>query len=292
VRYEDPLTPSELSELFGMMKSHSGKYLLAAGGTDLFVSFKGRMPRGSILIDMSAIREMKGICLHESGEYLVIGAMETMTSISENELIRNHAACLSESASKVGSWQIRNRATLGGNVAKGSPSADTPSALAAIGASAVLSSLNGSRMVPVQDISKKTGSRKIKSSEIISAFHVPLREGMISSFAKLGIRREMSVSRVNLAVSVLPVDGSYLCVTEPRVYAGTLGAPARRCEKAEKALTAVGLDASSEFRQALAKLVDKAIPGRASQQFKRSAIQALGEEALLSLREKARSRLK
>ncbi|MDR3354731.1 MAG: FAD binding domain-containing protein [Synergistaceae bacterium] len=283
--YEDPLVPSTMQELQDMMAAHAGKFLLAAGGTDLFVKRRGGIGRGVILIDLSGIGDLRGISVRASDNCLEIGAMETMTSVSENPLVIRHARCLAEAASKVGSWQIRNRATIGGNTANASPAADTPSALASLGAEVILVSRGSERRIPAEDISKATGSSEIAPNEIISAFRIPLRENSVSAFGKIGLRSEVSIARLNLAVSAQVSDVMASQITNPRVFAGTLGIPARRCAIAEDVLVQNGFGACGEFCRALAELVDEAIPGRSTQAFKRSAIQALGEDvssALLS----------
>lgn len=278
--YEDPLVPSTTRELHDMMAANAGKFLLAAGGTDLFVRNKGMIPRGVILIDLCGIDDLRGISVRVPDNCLVIGATETMTSVSENPLVIRHARCLADAASGVGSWQIRNRATIGGNVMNASPAADTPSALASLGAEVVLASKRGERRIPAENFSKSTGSGEAAADEIILAFNIPLKENAVSAFGKIGVRSEVSIARINLAIAAS--RGA-----NPRVFAGTLGIPARRCTKAEDALTKNGFDNCEEFRRALAGLVDEAIPGRSTQAFKRSAIQALGEDVLNLFRSRA-----
>ena len=169
-----------------------------------------------------------------------------------------------------------------------SPAADTPSALASLGAEVVLASKSGERGIPAEDISEKANSGEIAADEIISAFNIPLKKNAVSAFGKIGFRSEVSTARLNLAVSA-QISASW--IANPRVFAGTLGTPARRCAKAEDALAENGFGGREEFCRALVGLVDEAIPGRATQAFKRSAIQALGEDVLNVVRYRAEEAL-
>ena len=97
-----------------------------AGGTDWIIRNRGRLSDDAVVADLSLIDEMRGISL--DGGYLRIGALETMTSLHRSALVRKYASALADAAYVMGSEQIRNRTTVGGNVANSSPAADTPPA--------------------------------------------------------------------------------------------------------------------------------------------------------------------
>jgi carbon-monoxide dehydrogenase medium subunit len=209
-----------------------------------------------------------------------------MTAVSESEVIRSRAACLAQAAASVGSWQIRNCATLGGNLANASPAADTPAALAPLDAAAVLVSPGGQRELPIHDFLTGPGSTALKDGELIAAFRIPAPETRVrlSAFEKLGSRSQVSIARLNLAASVLlGTSGKKAGVpASARVFMGTLGGAARRCPRAEDALIAVleGAADALEFCGALAAAVEEAIPGRPTLPYKRSAAKALGLDLL------------
>jgi carbon-monoxide dehydrogenase medium subunit len=217
-----------------------------------------------------------------------------MTAIAEHEEIRCHASCLAQAAASVGSWQIRNRATLGGNLANASPAADTPVALAVLDAVAILISPRGVRKLLTRDIPTGPNTTVLELDELIASFRVPLKPSRISAFSKVGSRSQVTIARLNLAVSALfDGDGKF---GNPRVFAGTLGIAARRCSAAEKILSQTETrhlttpDVSGSFCAALATAVEEAIPGRDSLPYKRSAIQALGLDVLTALMKAANAR--
>ena len=113
--------PCTLEELFSAYRP--GMEFLA-GGTDWIIKNHGKLAPGAAVADISRIAELRGISVE--GGYLRIGAMETMTALHGSDIVRRYAAALADAAYVMGSEQIRNRATVGGNVANASPAADTP----------------------------------------------------------------------------------------------------------------------------------------------------------------------
>jgi carbon-monoxide dehydrogenase medium subunit len=220
---------------------------------------------------------MRGIAVRD--DTLRIGVLETMTAIAENELVRKYALCLRTAAANLGSWQIRNRATIGGNIANASPAADTPPALAALDAAAVVVSPRGSREVPVSGAFSAANRSVLEKDEVITELRIPLTPRRVSAFGKIGSRREVSIARLNLALAISaeePVPASV------RVFAGTLGKALLRCPGAE---AAVQREESPDhirdgFCAALAAAVETAIPGRSTLPYKRQAVRALGEDVL------------
>ncbi|WP_010258563.1 FAD binding domain-containing protein [Treponema primitia] len=274
MKHPDPLIPGSLDELLKLIERYSGSYIFAAGGTDCLAKLGGYMSPRYRLIDISGIDELKGISLEQDD--LCIGALETMTSLSEDGRIKQYAPCLAMAAAKVGSWQIRNRATLGGNLANASPAADTPAALAALDTGVLLASLRGRRELPVDAVLTGPNRTALEPGEVITGFRIPLRQGRTSAFGKIGSRTEVSIARLNLAAAM---GGE----VEPRVFVGTLGTAALRCREAESALTRRGVPDPAPFCAALSRLVEKAIPGRSTLPYKISAIQALGEDVFSAL---------
>jgi carbon-monoxide dehydrogenase medium subunit len=287
-------TPGSLSGLLVLLAEHAGGCVLVAGGTDVLAKRRRGSTGGTTdgsrtdpsVIDLSGVEEMRGIALHD--DTLRIGALETMTAIAENPLVTRYAACLAAAAACLGSWQIRNRATIGGNIANASPAADTPPALAALDAVAVAVSPRGSREVPVSAAFVAANRSVLEQDEVLTELRIPLTPRRISAFGKIGSRREVSIARLNLAVAIGADARSPVSV---RVFAGTLGKAVLRCPGAEAALPGPESPggARDAFCAALAAAVETAIPGRATLPYKRSAIQALGEDVLAVLDRAVRS---
>ena len=274
--------PRTLLELFSVFKPGTE---LVAGGTDWVIKRHAKLADDAVVIDVFAVDEMQGISLegeNTEGGFLRIGALETMTSLHRNPLVRRYASALADAAYKMGSEQIRNRATVGGNVANSSPAAYTPPALAALGAEAVLASGGGERIVPVEDILGRNRNT-LASCEIIKEFRIPLDVNRVSAFLKIGSRSQVSISRVNLAVLARCTDNLF---KDARVFVGTLGLAARRVPGAEEALSAAGFDET--FPAALATFATEAIPGRPTLPYKQSALRGLAQDICVLLSQRAR----
>jgi len=274
--------PRTLLELFSVFKPGTE---LVAGGTDWVIKRHAKLADDAVVIDVFAVDEMQGISLegeNTEGGFLRIGALETMTSLHRNPLVRRYASALADAAYKMGSEQIRNRATVGGNVANSSPAADTPPALAALGAEAVLASGGGERIVPVEDVLGRNRNT-LASCEIIKEFRIPLDVNRVSAFLKIGSRSQVSISRVNLAVLARCTDNLF---KDARVFVGTLGLAARRVPGAEEALSAAGFDET--FPAALATFAAEAIPGRPTLPYKQSALRGLAQDICVLLSQRAR----
>lgn len=268
--------PCTLKELFSAYRP--GMEFLA-GGTDWIIKNHGKLAPGAAVADISRIAELRGISVE--GGYLRIGAMETMTALHGSDIVRRYASALADAAYVMGSEQIRNRATVGGNVANASPAADTPAPLAALGAAVVIASPCGERRASVEEIVGRN-KNSLSEGEIIKEFLIPADDGRISAFLKIGSRSQVSISRINIAVSARRENGLY---KEARVYVGTLGAAARRCAGAEAALAAS--DFAQKLPEELCGLAAKAIPGRSTLPYKQSALRALAQDICVLLGRRA-----
>jgi xanthine dehydrogenase FAD-binding subunit len=279
---ENLVRPRSLEELMKAL-SAAPKHALVAGGTDWVVKNHGQIGVDLVIIDLAPVRELYGISL--DGRALRIGAMETMTAINSDENVKKYATALCDAASVMGSLQIRNRATLGGNLANASAAADTPSTLAALGARAKILSPRGEKSITIEEaLGSKPNSSALAADEVIVAFEIPVAGDRISAFKKIGSRSEVSIARLNLSMAAQPQDGAF---TKALVFVGTLGSAARRCTAAEEALSLSAVERATALRKALAEFAEKSIPGRSTLPYKRSAIQALGLDVLALLEARA-----
>lgn len=249
--------PREKEELMELLKQGARP---VAGGTDYFIGGH----RGDAF-DLAVLTNMKDMGkIEEQDEQVVVGAVATMRQLHQNSVILRHAQALAMAAVKVGSVQIRNAATLGGNLANLSPAADTPVALLALDAVVTLSSSDGDVMVPIQDLIQK--KVVVKSDQVIWNFHIP-KKWRHSAFVKLGSRREVTISRLNVAVSWNQ--------SEARVAVGTLGNCGRLCLCAADSWIANNFAA---FEASLSEFVEDCIPGRSTLAYKRRSIVALAQD--------------
>ena len=211
-----------------------------AGGTDLVVSARhaaaagaAKQPAGWRVVDISGLPEISGICA--PGDEVCIGAATTHTEIEESEVILRAAPFLSEAAATIGSRQIRNRATIGGNVMNASPAADTLPPLVALSAMATLASVRGRRAVPVAELVTGPYRTVAAPDELLVDLRFRALEPRAKSvFIKVGRRRALAISRLATAVAVL--FGPDAKIVDARISAGAAFPTPCRIGEAERVL--------------------------------------------------------
>jgi carbon-monoxide dehydrogenase medium subunit len=248
-----------------------------AGGTDLMRDLKRHRIFPRVIVDISKIPELRTISLDQGN--LVIGACDTFTGIESSALVRRHARALAQAAASVGSPQIRNRGTLGGNIATASPAADTVPALLALGASVRIVSTDSARVIPVQDVLSGVHRNTLAEDEVISHVFIPVPPpGTTSAFVKLGRRRALAIARISVSLLIAMENGR---VRMARMAFGAVAPNAFRAVGAEDALegapltpTAVDVAVKAASAEVAVKLGD-----RASAPYKRDAVGALVRRA-------------
>lgn len=218
-----------------------------AGGTDLLVELRKRPMPGLTLIDLTRLEELRGIRHEPDG--LWIGALTSHEEIAQAQIVKERATALAQACSEVGSVQIRNRGTIGGNVANASPCADGLTALVGLGAWTDVISVRGSRRVSVEDLVKGPYEVALGPDEIILGFFVPLQQGN-SAFLKLGRREALAIARINAACVVEVSDG---LISHCMIAAGSVMPKTQRVREAEAAL--LGKPATVESAQAAGDIV-------------------------------------
>src|SRR5438094_4996484 len=191
-----PVSIPEACELF--RKHGPGGHFLA-GGTDLVIAIKekGLVPR--YVVDLKKIPSLTGIREASDGS-ITIGALTTMREIETAPLITKKYPFLAQSAAEVGSIQIRNRATIGGNMANATPSADTAPALIALNASAKIVGLNGERTVALEDFFKGPGQTVMSADEILTEIAIAKTDPrLVGDYIKFSPREMMDLAYVGIA---------------------------------------------------------------------------------------------
>lgn len=276
-------TPKNINELLKGLNIKERKYILA-GGTDLIIQLRNEQIRKGILIDITGIKELKQIKLQE--KYISIGSAVTYRQIIDSALIKKYATCLIEASEMIGSTQIRNTATIGGNVANAFAGADIVPPLIAVNSLIKVLKADGTySIISIQNIIKSSGKNALREDEIIIEILIPVEvEEYRTAFAKIGSRSTVTISKLNIAGAVR-INKENNTITDINIILGCLGAKAFQANLAEKTLKSkkISWDVKKEFVLALVKEVDMAIPNRSSLYYKREAIRGLAEEIFSKL---------
>lgn len=167
------LRPASIDETVRLLAEHGPDARLLAGGTDLLIRLRDGSLRPSVVIDTKRIGDLQPR-LRVADGHLTVSATAVMSDLVGDATVRRLFPALAEAAVVVGSVQIRNRATLAGNVCNASPAADTIPALLIYGAVAVVAGMDGERRMPVDDLFVRSGQTTLARDEFITAFELPL----------------------------------------------------------------------------------------------------------------------
>jgi carbon-monoxide dehydrogenase medium subunit len=194
--------PNRLDDAVALLADNGPDARLLAGGTDLIIRLRDGTIRPRIVVDVKRVAELDD-GIREVDGALRIGALATMTGIADDPRIRQAFAALVEAALVVGSAQIRNRATLAGNICNASPAADTLPALLVYGARVELTGPDGARTVPVDDVLVRSGVTTLARGELVTAIDLPMpTERRGSVHLRRTRRRGHDLASVALACSV------------------------------------------------------------------------------------------
>lgn len=172
--------PESLAEAVALLAAHGPDARVLAGGTDLIVRLRDGSATPAVVIDIKRIAELRPGIREVDGR-VVIGATTVMTDVAADPLVRRHFPALAEAAAVVGSVQIRNRATLAGNVCNASPAADTAPSLLVHGAVVVSEGPDGARRIPVDDLFVRSGVTTLARGELVTAIELPIPAHRIAS---------------------------------------------------------------------------------------------------------------
>jgi CO/xanthine dehydrogenase FAD-binding subunit len=164
--------PTSLAHAVGLLASQDGEARLLAGGTDLIIRLRDGTIRPQTVVDVKGIAELDGDIREVEG-HLRIGARTVMTDIVGDERIRRDYQALAEGAAVVGSAQIRNRATLAGNICNASPAADTVPALLVYDAVVNVAGPAGTRRIPIDDFFVSSGVTTLAAGELVTSIELP-----------------------------------------------------------------------------------------------------------------------
>ncbi len=269
--------PDSLAGAVALLVERGADARVLAGGTDLIIRLRDGTVRPSVVVDVKGVPELApGIRVADDGT-LVIGATTTMTELAGHPLVRRDLAGLAEAAAVVGSVQIRNRATLAGNLCNASPAADTAPALLVHGAVVVAAGPAGVRRIALDDFFVRSGVTTLAPGELVTAVEIPAPASRIASAHQRRTRRRgHDLASVTLACGVDAAGTTRVAFGSvgPRPLlrvdtAGVLADPAATDAARAEVFEAVFADASPSARSM-----------RAGPEYRLAMLRVLGRRAL------------
>ena len=223
-----------LEEALDALEEYGDKARVIDGGTDLVLLLKEGKIKVDYLVDITNITDLNYI--EDDNGLIKIGALVTHSDVETSRIIREKAAVLAEASRAVGSPQVRNRGTLGGNVTNASPAADTSVALIALGTEARVVSKKGQRMEAVENLFVAPGETNLSSQELVTELRFrELGPGQGGAFIKLGKRQALAISIINV-VTVITLDRERGVFSDARIGIGAVAPTPLRARRAEEAL--------------------------------------------------------
>ena len=268
------------AEALEALLAEEGKARIIAGGSDVMVDMEAGKLAPQTLVDITTADDMKGIRIQD--DQLIIGAAVTLTEIARSPLIRQYCPSLCKGAGSVGSLQIRNSATLVGNVVTAQPAADAAMAVAPLDPRFVVLSKDGIRELAMGEMYAGFGKSTLNSTaEVVKEIHIPLpADDEKASFVRLELRKSLSLPMLNVAAMAKVTDGVFQWV---RITMGPVGVGPTRAFEAEewlkgKALTPENM--AEAGRLALHNAKPRSNPLRGSKKYREHALPILVRRAL------------
>jgi carbon-monoxide dehydrogenase medium subunit len=194
--------PQTIAEAVSLLATHGPDARPLGGGTDLVIRLRDGTLRPAVVVDLKRIPELRP-AIGEMDGRVSISAGTVMSDILGDDLMRRHFPALVEAAGFVGAVQIRNRATLAGNMCNASPAADTAPPLLAYGAEVVAVGPSGTRRIPLDDFFVRSGVTTLQRGELVTSIELPIPpRGVGAAFARRTRRRGHDLASVTMCCAV------------------------------------------------------------------------------------------
>jgi len=238
--WQEYIRPTNLSQALQAFAEAPRPILPVAGGTDLLLDLEqGRHAPVHTLLDVTSIEEMTAVEIR--GEQLFVGGAVPVNRIVLDPVVGAHAQALTEACNLIAGPQVRNVATLGGNVAHALPAADGTIALLALNAQAEVAGLSGTRCIPFKELFLGPGKSSLKhGEELLVGFHLPLsKKGQASCFKRIMRPQGVALPIINLAIWLERLDDAF---NQIRIAVGPGGPTPWSGTEAEKTLIGKSLN--------------------------------------------------
>ena len=256
-----------LEDVLRAITQTSVRTVFISGGTD-FIN-NGIGDKAELVIDLSQVADLKYI--KDLGSEIRIGGGTTFAAIAASPIIKARASALAQAASRVGSVQIRNRATIGGNIASASPAGDSLPVLAAFTADIHTAGSKGPRILTLTE-----ALNGLQAKEIITEIVIPTPGESRSGFVKIGSRSQVTIAKVSLAANII-YDRSKKMIIVGKAAMGALGKVPVCPLTVQQFFSQRVVDEhfAADLSQLLVETVDEMITGRVSHPYKRAAVKGL-----------------
>lgn len=275
----DYFQPGTIKEAVDLLSEYGDKCKVLAGGTDLLVEIKTGRIAPEVLVDIRKIPDLERM---DEQDGLSIGAAVKIRSIERSATIAQKYTALAEATGQLGPVQIRNMATICGNVCTASPSADSPPALLVFDAQACIVSPSGERVVPLEQFFVSSRKTALGVAEFLTRIVLPVpTPGLGSAFLKVG-RVAADIATLNVAVALKRENG---CLHSCRIAIGSVKPTTIRSKSAEEALE--GQRYSMDLVEHASTLASMEVQpskrarlGRSTPEYRRSAVKSLVRDAI------------
>ncbi|MCK8825714.1 FAD binding domain-containing protein [Fuchsiella alkaliacetigena] len=239
--------PSQVKDVASLLKAYADNIKVLAGGTDLLVAMQEGDLAPDYIVDIKGLTDIDRIKYDKENQILRLGAATSLNDIAASKVVQKHWPLLAEAAQTVGSYQLRNRATIGGNLCNSSPAADTLAPLVALEAEVEMVGLEGSRIMKVKDFLVGPGQNRLSTGEIVTELRLPKPSGAVKGrYIKHSRRKAVDLATVGVAVIAEEGDLGYRF----KVALGAVAPTPIRAYQAEKILN------ESELNE---DIIDKAV---------------------------------
>ncbi|MEX0801863.1 MAG: FAD binding domain-containing protein [Candidatus Binatia bacterium] len=275
----DYFEPKSLDEALSLLAKHGHEAKVIAGGTDVMVDIKYKEEPGC-LVNIKKISGLGGI--QENGGSLRIGSLATIRDVETSALVRDKLPVLWESAHQFASLQIRNTATIGGNICRASPSGETLAPLLVLEAKGKLAFSDGEKTEPFMSFFQGPGKTSLGTKGLLTEIDVPFpAEGSRGVYLKHAVRGAMDIAMVGVAVLITP-DSAKNNLQDVRIGLGAVAPTPIRASKTEALLRGKPLTAAL-LKQAAAMAASESSPisdQRSSGEYRRWIVEALTRRGL------------
>ena len=272
------LQPTTIQEACSMLSEHGSEAKVMAGGVSLLTLMKQKLVQPRYVVSLDGIPKLRYINLDNGG--LRIGALTTHRAIEKSASLAEKWPILTEMASDIGSVQVRNLGTLGGNICHAEPASDPPAVLVALDAAVKLVSSSGERVVPVEEFMVDFYETAISPEEILTEIQIAEQApGTRGAYIKFNPRSAMDLPVVVVAAFVVPGKGA---AKDVKIGLGAVNPRAIRARRSEEVLKSKGLteEAIKEAGQLASEDIDPVSDIRGSADYRREVTKVLVARAL------------